>query len=146
MVRPNPKKPRKTPHSWLRDLKVELAEQLDADGTERWRRRWYETFAVEVKAATEAWRDEGYDWHAFSRKYRACLSSGEAVSAYRATLADKLVAVPDGEHNRPRYGAIVTGDHPVLSRTDALVFPENLAWTMAFTHEEPSLGPFFAKR
>lgn len=28
---------------------------------------------------------------------------------------------------------------------DFLVFPRNLAWTMAFTHEDGWLGPYFAK-
>lgn len=27
---------------------------------------------------------------------------------------------------------------------DCLVFPPNFAWTMAFTHEDGWLGPFFA--
>lgn len=28
---------------------------------------------------------------------------------------------------------------------DYCVFPANLAWTMAFTHEDGWLGPYFAK-
>jgi hypothetical protein len=26
-----------------------------------------------------------------------------------------------------------------------LIFPQNLAWTMAFTHEDGWIGPFFAR-
>jgi hypothetical protein len=31
------------------------------------------------------------------------------------------------------------------SLTDYYVFPPNLAWTMAFTHEDGWLGPYFAR-
>ena len=32
-----------------------------------------------------------------------------------------------------------------LTGQDVYVFPENMAWTMAFTHEDGLLGPYFAQ-
>jgi len=50
---------------------------------------------------------------------------------------------------------IMSNDHECVISTDIrpescnlsdyYVFPENLAWTMAFTHEEGWMGPYFAK-
>ena len=42
--------------------------------------------------------------------------------------------------------AIETKKLPVnCNLSDYYVFPKNLAWTMAFTHEEGWYGPYFAK-
>lgn len=30
-------------------------------------------------------------------------------------------------------------------RTDILVFAPDLQWTIAFTHEQPNLGPYFSR-
>ena len=58
------------------------------------------------------------------------------------------------EHQAPAYVVLPNsfGSAYLLSETpetfhssDYYVFPENMAWTMAFTHEEGRLGPYFAK-
>lgn len=41
--------------------------------------------------------------------------------------------------------ALLTDKRPSnLKYYDVYVFPENMAWAMAFTHEEDWLGPYFA--
>jgi hypothetical protein len=45
-----------------------------------------------------------------------------------------------------RNSALVTTERPIqCSDFDWYVFPPNFAWTMAFTHEEGWLGPYFAR-
>lgn len=42
--------------------------------------------------------------------------------------------------------AIFTDLRPTnLNYHDVYVFPQNIAWTMTFTHKEGWLGPYFAK-
>ena len=51
-----------------------------------------------------------------------------------------LFAQKDGDE------AVITDQKPTsCSFSDYYIFPKNLAWTMAFTHEDGWLGPFFAK-
>lgn len=44
-------------------------------------------------------------------------------------------------------GAIIVVDTLPIScnHSDYYIFPTNMAWTMAFTHEEGWLGPYFEK-
>jgi len=45
-----------------------------------------------------------------------------------------------------RQVVFITDQRPeTCSLTDYYVFPPNLAWTMAFTHEDGWLGPYFAR-
>ena len=49
-------------------------------------------------------------------------------------------------HGHTGDEALVTDQKPTwCSAPDCYVFPRNLAWTMAFTHEDGWLGPFFAR-
>ena len=81
-----------------------------------------------------------YKWHIFC---------GEGYPSIEGKLAEEKYK----KHNSPNYivmsnegEAFLTDEKPDnLNYQDSYVFPENLAWTMAFTHEEGWMGPYFAK-
>ena len=101
-----------------------LAQWLDAFGSER--------HGVNTKA---------YLWHIFSSARYPSLSGTEAIEEYEKQIAPEYVVV-----SNDRETAFVTDVLPQSSSlADYYVFPINLAWTMAFTHEDGWLGPYFAR-
>ncbi len=83
-----------------------------------------------------------YLWHVFGGlgDTFACLSGAEAVAAYRQREAPEYWVL-----SNDRRLAFATDCRPErVGLSDSLVFPPNFAWTMAFTHEDGWLGPFFA--
>jgi hypothetical protein len=80
-------------------------------------------------------------WHVFSGARYPSLSGVAALAEY-----DKQVAHEYTVLSNRRDVAFVVGERPVDKLlSDYLVFPANFAWTMAFTHEDGWLGPYFAR-
>lgn len=105
----------------------------------------------EVQAIEKKWIDafcrnklglniKQYKWHIFCGEGYPCVEGDLAEAAYKEhESAAYIVMSEDGE-------AFLTDERPSdINCTDAYVFPENLSWTMAFTHEEGWMGPYFAK-
>jgi len=84
---------------------------------------------------------KAYLWHVFSGGGCDCLRGKAALAAYATREAPEYLVL-----SNDRRFAIATDLRPdEIDLSDALVFPPNLAWTMAFTHEDGWLdGPFFA--
>jgi hypothetical protein len=80
-------------------------------------------------------------WHVFSYGAYPSVALQDAFNAYAGVASLEYVVLSnDGD------GAFITNQKPTsCSFRDYYVFPKNLAWTMAFTHEDGWLGPFFAK-
>ncbi len=105
----------------------------------------------EASALATAWLDvfgrrgtgmslKAYLWHVFSARGYESLAGKEALSAYAAREAPEYLVL-----SNDRRTAFVTDLRPDwTSFDDCCVFPPNLAWTMAFTHEDDWLGPYFA--
>ncbi|WP_416762198.1 DUF4275 family protein [Roseateles sp. So40a] len=102
-------------------------------------------------AMTKAWmqvygrRGQGLNmkdfmWHVFSGGGYDCVSGQEALAAYATRQAAEYVVLSNDR--RTVFVTDVRPDRAALS--DYMVFPSNLAWTMAFTHEDGWLGPYFA--
>lgn len=82
-----------------------------------------------------------YMWHVFSFERYPSVSGVVAHSEYEKHVAPEYIVL-----SNERDVALETDVRPVLcSLSDYLVFPRNLAWTMAFTHEDGWLGPYFAR-
>ena len=82
-----------------------------------------------------------YLWHVFSYDRYPSVSGTEAENEYDTRCAVESVVL-----SNERDVAFTTQERPVsCSLRDYLVFPRNLAWTMAFTHEDGWLGPYFAR-
>lgn len=84
---------------------------------------------------------KAYLWHIFSANRYPCVSGAEARIQYEQQSAYEYIVVS----NR-RDSGFVTDQRPSQCyMRDWLVFPENFAWTMAFTHEDGWYGPYFAR-
>lgn len=81
-----------------------------------------------------------YKWHIFCGEGYPSVEGDLAETTYKEQESPTYIVMSeDGE-------ALLTNEKPKdLNCTDAYVFPENLSWTMAFTHEEDWMGPYFAK-
>jgi hypothetical protein len=143
---------------WLRALEAELAgigvthESIPPEETNTIVRRWRETFAARVYETTGQWVHAGFDWHAFSSGIAYAIDGQAAEHAYREAWAKlKPPGIP-----RPYYlvaQSALSGEQvayrcrslepPHLGDRDELVTPLDFSWTMAFTHEQGWIGPFF---
>jgi hypothetical protein len=131
---------------------LELAERCGAsvtliDRRERWRlmQLWRETFARPVKEKTGRWVYHGLDWHTFSWKFCKSKSGFRAVIEYLSEKAKTVYVVSQDETQTAFSCASETPIDFSECGTDVYVFPEDYAWTIAFTHEEPQIGPFFSR-
>ncbi|MGV3659811.1 MAG: DUF4275 family protein [Prosthecobacter sp.] len=80
-------------------------------------------------------------WHIFSGGRYPSLEGEQARVEYLSQICCEFVVLSNG-----RDAAFLTDTRPEdRPFSDFYVFPPNLAWTMAFTHEEGWLGPYFAK-
>ncbi|MBH9577043.1 DUF4275 family protein [Inhella proteolytica] len=80
-------------------------------------------------------------WHVFSGGRYPSLSGAEAMSTYRQQTGVEFVVLAND-----RKQALLLSQPPQGPPwSDCYVFPPNLAWTLAFTHEAGWLGPYFAR-
>jgi hypothetical protein len=115
---------------------------------ERWRlsQRWRETFAIGLHAARGLWKLGEFDWHLFSFEYTPAWKGARAVAAYLGLHAPSFIASPERE--ALSAVRIIGGELPDFLGLcdDICVWPEDLTWTMAFTHERDwGFGPYFSK-
>lgn len=84
---------------------------------------------------------EDFAWHVFSSERYASVSGDAAIAEYNRHEALRYVVL-----SNERDQGLVTDQRPTtVSISDYLVCPQNWAWTMAFTHEDGWLGPYFAR-
>ena len=99
--------------------------------------QWLEAFGADQHGVNA----KAYLWHIFSGSRYPSLSGAEAMAEYEKQVAVEYVVL-----SNDRKTAFATDTLPQSSSlTDYYVFPANLAWTMAFTHEDGWLGPYFAR-
>ena len=136
------------------DEYTSIMEQTGADleelpTKEGWRvmQQWREVFAAPYHAATRKWKRGKYEWHIFSFKDTKSVDRKHAMKQYERQSVERFFVVPEGEHLTAYF--CIGGSLPNFRSLaeDIYVWPEDLSWTMAFTHEmEPGLGPYFCLR
>jgi hypothetical protein len=98
---------------------------------------WIDVYAKNAQGANI----EAYLWHTFSAGTFPSVCKREAELRYAEQVAFEIVVL-----SNDRVSALLTDVLPTsCNASDYLVFPKSLAWTMAFTHEDGWLGPYFAK-
>jgi len=128
--------------NWLKERAV-LVSRIDADASEAALQHWNQAFASQVKRETGSWIHEKFRWHAFSYGFHQADEGDAAVQKYLEQWnADFLVFDETGAWCL----SCAAEQYPDLSplRHDFYVAHHNMKWTMAFTHEQPEIGPFFA--
>jgi Domain of unknown function (DUF4275) len=103
--------------------------------------RWVEQWLAAFPANRIGIHADDYLWHIFSYERHPCASKSQAHSAYESQIAPEYVIISNDRDE----GCITKSRPTACSLRDWLVFPPNLAWTMAFTHEDGWLGPYFAQ-
>jgi hypothetical protein len=108
--------------------------------------------AADASQVVESWlgafgrNREGIDadaflWHIFSSGRYPSEGGIAARASYEQQVVHDYVVL-----SNDRQFVFITDQRPeTCSLTDYYVFPLNLAWTMAFTHEDGWLGPYFAR-
>ena len=106
----------------------------------------------EAKEVIQSWLDvfakkrlgcriKDFKWHLFSGGVYDSEEGDKAIEFYNSHVAEEYLVIDNDEsvvfwtHQRP-YD---------VSLSDYYVCPRNMAWTMAFTHEDGWLGPYFAR-
>lgn len=98
---------------------------------------WIAVFCKGRKGAS----NESFLWHVFSGGRYPSIEGNAALNRYKAQVGTEFVVLCND-----RKIAFLTDRLPEsASLFDYYVFPPNLAWTMAFTHEAGWLGPYFAR-
>ena len=115
---------------------------------ERWAllQEWRVVFAAGLHAATGRWKQH-FEWDIFCAGYARALNGEKAAVAYAAERPAAVIVCPESEELpavRLHGGGLPDFREEV---DDVSVWPLDLAWTMAFTHEESiGLGPYFSRR
>jgi hypothetical protein len=116
---------------------IQVTHECSRQETEDWRQQWRLTYAKHGRGAGL----HQFLWHVFSHDRYPALSGEQAEAAYAQHEAVEYVVLPNDASL-----AFVSSTRPARDwYLDVYVFPRNLAWTMAFTHEDGYLGPYFAK-
>lgn len=80
-------------------------------------------------------------WHTFSEGMYPSASGEAAKELYLAHDFSDVIVFSNDRKTAFRMASLPVADRVI----DFYVFPPDLAWTMAFTHEDGWLGPYFAK-
>jgi hypothetical protein len=128
----------------LQEAKVIYAPASPSEA-EAARDNWLQHFARNVKKEKGVWIWNDYRWHGFSFELEPCVAGLDALAKYQSQYPARFfVFDEDGEW----CYVCERGRYPDLSvcEDDMYVSHHNMKWTMAFTHEQPGIGPFFAER
>ncbi|MCA6470660.1 MAG: DUF4275 family protein [Pseudanabaena sp.] len=98
--------------------------------------RWLEAFGMNRQGVNS----KAFLWHIFSAERYSCVSGSAALAQYAMHVAPEYVILS----NDRKFAFAIDSRPEKCSLLDYYVFPSNLAWTMAFTHEDGWLGPYFA--
>lgn len=128
------------------DLHAELLRRgvaftlLDPSAAHAFAQRWSMVFASSSPPEPPPYR-----WHTFSFHLHPCLDGAAALSAYLGQWRAPFYVFDEALEF---FASCEAQPYPDLSalRRDVYVSHQNLKWTVAFTHEQPHLGPFFARR
>lgn len=115
----------------------DVVEVLNKQRCKTIRKTWKRQFA----AHSQGMRLSQHLWHVFSHDGYPALSGDSAERAFLAEQVVHYVVMDD----QMTTGLITDLRPDNLAYQNVHVFPVNLAWTMAFTHEDGYLGPYYAR-
>jgi hypothetical protein len=100
-------------------------------------RQWVDAFPSDRNGI----HADAFMWHVFSYERFPSVSLDAALAEYEKHTATEYLVLTNAQDE-----ALVTDQRPTdVSAEDYIVCPLNWAWTMAFTHEDGWLGPYFAR-
>lgn len=104
---------------------------------------WDKTFSAEVKRQTGKWIHLRFRWHTFSYEFYHADEGEAAIQKYLNQWRARFVVF---DETGKWCLSCLADSYPDFTplRDDLYVSHHNMKWTMAFTHEQPDIGPFFA--
>lgn len=125
--------------------RVSLLEHLDSEAIAEFSRAWLSAFALNTKKERSQRGYRGFKWECFlGSGHKARVEGAVAMTRYYNQWQAPFVAFNEAG----TWGFKCTSDaYPDLTdlHDDIYVTHHNMKWTMAFTHEQPDIGPFFCK-
>lgn len=125
-----------------------VLQELDPDRARAIMGEWDDAYCPLTKSERESLILNQFRWHVFSSGAYPSLSGNEAIDEYVKHVARSYYVIPETTC-LPQEVSFEVDQLPatelVKTLRDFYVFPKNLAWTMAFTHEHGWIGSFFAK-
>lgn len=114
----------------------EIIQILDKNESKEFVSHWMTTYCKNKLGLNT----KSYKWHIFCNKGYPSLEGQKALDAYFNQICSEYYIMDNDTEE-----VFMTDTRPThCSISDYYVFPKNLAWTMAFTHEDGWIGPFFA--
>ncbi|MCL4771642.1 MAG: DUF4275 family protein [Burkholderiaceae bacterium] len=127
-------------HSFVERLSLKAEDILQifskAEAKE-WEERWRAVYAANGTAPALG----QFLWHTFSYAAYPSVCGEDAVQLYALHRDEEVIVLSNDRKTALRVTALPISDWAI----DLYVFPSDLTWTMAFTHEDGWLGPYFAK-
>ncbi|GAA6143063.1 DUF4275 family protein [Hydrogenophaga sp. 5NK40-0174] len=122
----------------LSDVAAEEVLQIYGKAeAKEWARGWRKVFTGKRAAPGMS----QYLWHTFSGESFPSVSGEEAEALYESHRNTEVIVLSNEQGAAMRVKSGPRADRHI----DFYVFPPDFAWTMAFTHEDGWLGPYFAK-
>jgi len=127
----------------LSELGVQM-KALTRKEREALRNNWNLAFASQVKKERGVYVYLGFRWHAYSYGMVPCAQGKPALKTYLAQAPARFYLF---DESMQICGICEAGHFPDLTQLcdDIYVVHHDLKWSMAFTHEQPLIGPFFAE-
>ncbi|MEW6512278.1 MAG: hypothetical protein AB1428_15110 [Bacteroidota bacterium] len=108
---------------------------------------WRRTYGRVRYAKTGKWSDGGFSWHFFSFGESSSRKGTVALELYAREHPPQFIVRPDGWSIRAYRCAGGALPDFMSYDFDVEVFPPDLEWTMAFTHEKSmGLGPYYSRK
>ena len=120
-------------------------KKLDLAEHDRITEQWRLAFARDVKSATGQWIYKRFRWHGFSFGYQQSIKGTEALEAYQSQWSAPFFVFDEDGTWSYRCTSNTFPDFTPFG-ADIYVAHKNMKWTIAFTHEQPDIGPFFAEK
>lgn len=127
-------------HSFVERLSLKsesILQVFSKAEAKEWEERWRAVYAAHGTAPALG----RYLWHTFSYAAYPSVSGEDAEQQYAQHRDEEVIVLSNDRKTAFRVAAPPVSDWVI----DFYVFPSDLAWTMAFTHEDGWLGPYFAK-
>jgi len=132
----------------INSISGSILKELTPDEINQELVKWDEIYCPLLKKQKNDIYYHQFKWHVFSYDKYTSLEGDKAISAYNNQTALEYYVVPQ-LNTWPKEVGFITDELPsselAKEQKDFYVFPKNMAWTMAFTHENGWLGPYFAK-
>ena len=135
-------------HKQLTDYVTgKILQNLSLNDSKKIMEDWESIYCPVPKSERQSLHISQYRWHTFSSGTYESIDGDNAISEYGRQLARAFYVIPELSFYPSEAFEVDELPSTELSQmySDFYIFPKNLAWTFAFTHEHGWLGPYFAK-